>query len=101
MKDNLAAELNNPRIKNIPFRSFRHLKATSEYARTKDILYVKWLLGHKKIENTLIYTHLIAFEKDEYICKVAKSLDEATALVESGFEYVTEIEISKLFRKRK
>jgi hypothetical protein len=29
-----------------------------EYHRTKDILYVKQLLGHKRIENTLIYVQL-------------------------------------------
>jgi hypothetical protein len=51
MKDNLAKELNKPRLKEIAFRSFRHWKATNEYAKTKDILHVKWLLGHKKIEN--------------------------------------------------
>ena len=73
-----------------------------EYHRTKDILHVKWLLGHKKIENTLIYTHLVSFENnEEFICKTAKTLQEASSLIEAGFEYVTEMEGIKLFRKRK
>ena len=101
MKDNLAKELNNPRLKEIAFRSFRHWKATMEYAKTKDILHVKWLLGHKKIENTLIYTHLIHFESDQYSCKIAKTLEEASALIEAGFEYVTEMDGVKLFKIRK
>jgi len=101
MKDNLAVELNNLRLKEIAFRSFRHWKATTEYAKTKDILHVKWLLGHKKIENTLVYTHLISFNSSDYICKVAKTLEEATALIEAGFEYVTEMDGVKLFRIRK
>jgi hypothetical protein len=101
MKNNLSIELNNPRLKEIAFRTFRHWKATMEYAKTKDILYVKWLLRHKKIENTLIYTHLIHFEADQYICKVAKTLEEASALIESSYEYVTEMDGVKLFRKRK
>ena len=72
-----------------------------EYHRTKDILYVKQLLGHKKLDNTLIYTQLVDFQDDEYTCKVAKTLTEATALIEAGFEYVTELDDCKLFRKRK
>jgi len=36
-----------------------------------------------------------------FICKTAKDLEEATALVEAGFEYVTEMEEIKLFRIRK
>ncbi len=72
-----------------------------EYQRTKDILHVKWFLGHKRIENTLVYTHLVPFAKEEYTCKVAHNLDEATALIEPRFEYVTEMDGVKLFKKRK
>jgi len=59
------------------------------------------ILGHKNIKNTLIYTHLIEFQDDEYTCKVAKNLDKACKLVEAGFEYVTEMDNIKIFRKRK
>jgi len=30
-----------------------------EYHKTKDILHVKRVLGHKRIENTMVYTHLV------------------------------------------
>jgi hypothetical protein len=59
------------------------------------------LLGHKSINNTLKYTQLINFESDDFVCKVAKTLKEASQLIEAGFEYVTEMEGFKLFRKRK
>lgn len=59
------------------------------------------LLGHKNIDNTLIYTQLIDVQDDDYVCKAAKTLQEAVQLVEGGFEYVTEMEDCKLFRKRK
>jgi integrase len=101
VKLHLAEKLDNPRIKQIAFRSFRHWKATHEYHKTKDILHVKWLLGHKRIENTLVYTHLVNFESDEWTCKTARTVDECKALIESGFEYVTEQDGFKLFRKRK
>jgi len=97
-----AIKLGNPRLLRITFHTFRHWKATMEYHRTKDILYVMKLLGHKSIKNTLIYTQLIDFqEDDEFVCKVAKTVKEASQLVESGFEYVCAIEDAKLFRKRK
>ena len=40
-------------------------------------------------------------ENDEFVCKVARSLDEAKERVESGFDYVTEMDSIKLIRKRK
>ena len=38
---------------------------------------------------------------DNYACKVAQNVEQATELIENGFEYVTEIDGLKLFRKRK
>jgi hypothetical protein len=72
------------------------------YRETRDILYVKQQLGHNNIKNTLIYTQLLMDEETEnYTCKVAKTIEEATQLIESGFEYVTEMDGVKLFKKRK
>ena len=100
-RKSIAHRLKNPRFLNITFKTFRHWKGTMEYHRTKDILHVMQLLGHRNIRNTLVYTHLVSFEGDEYICKIARNVDEASALVESGFEYVSEIDGVQLFRKRK
>ena len=96
-----AEKLQNPRINQITFHTFRHWKATMEYHRTKDILYVMRLLGHKNIKNTLIYTQLVTFENDDYICKAATNIREAAELIEAGFEYVCDVASTKLFRKRK
>lgn len=101
MRNDLSNKLNNPRLHEIAFKTFRHWKATHEYYRTKDILHVKQLLGHKRLENTLIYTHLVNFESDKFVCKVAKTIEECSQLIEAGFEYVTEFDGVKLFRKRK
>jgi len=98
----LARKLQNPRIRQITFHTFRHWKATMEYAKTKDILYVMRLLGHKNINNTLIYTQLVDFKSDDYVSKVARNAEEACQLVEAGFEYVcTTPENLMIFRKRK
>ena len=85
----------------ISFRTLRHFRAIMEYHRTKDILHVMQLLGHKSIKNTLVYTHLVNFEGDEFVSKVARTVGEAKELVENGFEYVTDVDDVKLFRKRK
>jgi integrase len=101
MRKRIAHKLGNPRIPKIHFHTFRHWKTTMEYHKTKDILHVMHLLGHKSIINTLIYTQLISILDDDYACKATKTLEEATQLIEGGFEYVTEVDGCKLFRKRK
>jgi hypothetical protein len=57
--------------------------------------------GSQKIETTLIYTQLLNLNDDEWTCKTASNINEATALIEAGFEYVTKIDGTMLFRKRK
>jgi len=73
-----------------------------EYHKTKDLLHVKAILGHKDLRTTLRYTQLLEnLPDDEYHCKTAKTVKEAQELIENGFQYVTEIDGTKLFRKRK
>jgi integrase len=101
IRRNTAKKLGNLNLNKITLKTFRHWKATMEYHRTKDILYVKELLGHKNIQNTLVYTHLVNWENDDWVCKVALNLEEVVNLIEAGFEYVTDFEDKKIFRKRK
>lgn len=73
-----------------------------EYHKTKDILQVKEMLGHKSIQSTLLYTQLIDFEThDDFHVRVAKNLEEDKGLIEAGFEYVPERDSIKIYRKRK
>ena len=97
----LAMKLKDQDIRTIRLYDFRHFYATNLYSKTRDILLVKTKLGHKEISNTLFYTQLIDFEEDEYVVKGAETKEKAMKLLESGFEYVTEIEGTKLFKKRK
>ncbi len=100
----IALNLNNPRIKQISLYTFRHWRATMLYLATRDIYHCKWFLGHSRIENTMKYVDIAnAIHRDtgNYSCKIAKTLEEATALIEAGFEYVTEMDSVKLFKKRK
>ena len=100
-RGDVAAKLYEPSILKIRLYDLRHFYATMLYHRTKDILHVKQQLGHKRLENTLVYTHLVNFGNEDFTCKAAKTVQEATALIEAGFEYVTEVDGVKLFRKPK
>ena len=100
-RNRLAEKLNDSNIRKIRLYDFRHFFATMLYHHTKDILYVMQQLGHKKIETTLIYTQLVNFESDEYTSAVARNINEAQKLIESGFEYIVTFDNIMLYRKRK
>ena len=96
-----ANKLGNPRLLRITFHTLRHWKGTTEYHKTKDILHVMKLLGHRNIKNTLLYTQLMDTKEDDYICKTAETTKDIAQLIEDGFEYICEQENLKFFRKRK
>lgn len=101
----IAKKFGNPRLLKITFTTLRHWKATSYYHQTRDILKVKQLLGHKRLTSTMVY---IDIEKaiygeltNEFTSRVATTLEEDRKLMEAGFEFVTERDGAKLYRKRK
>jgi len=100
-----AKKLQNPRLLRIHFHTLRHWKASLLYHETKDILYVKQFLGHKRIDNTLLYVQIAdtIFKNttDKFTVKVAKTTKEIQALLEVGFEYVCQKNSLIFFRKRK
>ncbi len=75
------------------------------YHKTRDILKVKELSGHVNVNNTLIYLHLeralFNLESYEFNVKTPKTVEEASKLLEVGFDYVCDLDDFKLFRKRK
>jgi len=101
VRNSLAQKLEEPQLKTIRLYDLRHYFATMLYYRTKDILFTKQQMGHKKLETTLLYAQLVSFENDDYTSAIAKNIIEAQKLVESGFDYVTTFDSIMLFRKRK
>jgi integrase len=101
----LARKLDNPRLDQIHFHTLRHWKATTLYHQTKDILYVKQFMGHRRIESTLVYVQIESalFQNmtEDWTCKVAETQDQARQLIEAGFDYVMQKENLAYFRKRK
>ena len=94
--------MGNPRLIRIHFHTLRHWKGTNEYRKTKDIIHVMQVLGHRRIQNTLKYIQLAKVcESTDYVCKVAKDDKEISLLIESGFEYICDKDGLKFFRKPK
>jgi integrase len=105
-RNQVAEKLKQPDLTKFRLYDLRHYFATMLYAKTKDILLVKQQLGHKRIEHTLIYTHLINFETEEYISRTVQlgtptTLKEICELAEAGFTKFTEIEGYQIFKKPK
>jgi integrase len=100
-----AMKLQSPRINQITHHTLRHWRATMSYHETKDILHVQQLLGHKKIDSTLIYVNLesaiFQTENDNFHVKTATTPEEITQLLEVGFEYVCQKDERVFLRKRK
>lgn len=106
LRKRVAIRANNPRIKQIHFHTFRHWKATMEYHETKDIYHVRNFLGHKDINNTIIYIHIEGTlwinDDGQWTCKIAETTAEEIQLNEKGFTYVRTLTNGKpLYRKRK
>ncbi|HXZ89581.1 MAG TPA: tyrosine-type recombinase/integrase [Candidatus Dormibacteraeota bacterium] len=88
----MAKKIQNPRLESINFKSLRHWHASTLYFKTKDILLVKDVLGHKSIASTVKYTHLMdQIREEECTVKAAKTEAEAKPLIEVGFQYIVTI----------
>lgn len=102
VRNRLAKKLNDPSIHEIRLYDLRHYFGTITYQKTKDLKHTQYLMGHKHSNTTDIYIHLSDNDaEEEYTCKVATNIKEATELIETGFQYVTEMEGLKIFKKRK
>ena len=69
------------------------------------IIHVQQMLRHRNITSTMLYITLeqgiFQSSDDEFPVAVAKTVVEACKLVETGFNYVTEMNGARIFRKRK
>ena len=101
LKNAIADKLQQPNLKTIRLYDLRHAFGTRIYHQTKDLVYTQRMMGHRSFTSTLRYIHSITFDQDEFIVNVATDIKEACNLVEQGFEYVTEMDGLKIFRKRK
>jgi site-specific recombinase XerD len=103
-KRRLAEKLQNPRLLQIKFHTLRHFYATKLFDETKSLPLVQEKLGHRNINSTMIYTHLVELDEESqnYFHATAKDEKEAGSLIDQGFTYVcTTPQDIMMFRKRK
>lgn len=101
MRRKISKRLCNPRVLSISMVTFRHWGATMLYHHTRDILLVKKLLGHKRIDNTMKYTQLVNFKDDDYEVTTASTEEEIKALGKAGFVKYDEHNGIHFYRKPK
>ena len=101
----LAAKLGRPQLLKIHFHTFRHVRGTMDVHNHIPLYEVKENLGHKCITNTEKYIHfnrqLFHEKNDRYHFAAVSTVEDAGKLIENGYEYVTDMEGTKLFRKAK
>jgi integrase len=97
-----SQKLCNPALAKIPLKNLRNYSGAQLYYKLQDPIAVMRHLRHKKLETTMHYIRGITTGgEEEYTCKTATNVKEATDLIEHGFQYITEMDGLKLFRKRK
>jgi len=101
MRNKLADRLKDPSIRTIRLYDLRHYFCTKKLHDIANPYTVMVLMGHTKLTTTQKYMHLLNLNDDEWTCTGATTAEEATKLIENGFQYVTTIEGIQLFKKRK
>jgi len=96
----------NPRLAKIHLHTFRHCKALREYHKTRDILHVMTILGHRKIDTTYRYVRLYNQvykneNPDQFVTKIASNQEERFELFNNGWSKVGEDGNDWYFRKPK
>jgi integrase len=98
----LAMKLGNERLLLTHIHTFRHWFAMWHLRKWHDVIKTQRALGHKRLENTEKYVRLAEDSgKIDYETRTAETIEEAVRLLDAGFDYITEIDGVKLFRKAK
>jgi integrase len=85
----------NPRLLSIELRTFRHWGGTMiAYHTNGNVLLVKKLLGHKRVENSMKYIGMIQFKDDQFETATATTLEEIQKLGQAGWTKYDEIAIN-------
>jgi integrase len=99
-----AAQIHNdPDLNKIPMKNLRNYSGAQYYLRyDKDAIGTMRHLRHKKLETTMHYLRAIVLDQEpEYVSRTAKTIQEDQELINAGYQYVTERDGIKLYRKRK
>jgi integrase len=101
-RNNLAIKLNDPSIKSIRLYDLRHAYCTKQLKRTQNTEIVRQIMGHKHLNTTQKYLHLLAGTNGEWIVEGTTDKERAKQLLASDFTYqLTTPDGTMLFKKAK
>jgi hypothetical protein len=94
---------NDPTLKNIPMKNLRNYSGAQFYLNyEKDAIGTMRHLRHKKLETTMHYLRAIVLDQEpEYVSRTSINVKEDIELINAGYQYVTERDGIKIYRKRK
>jgi integrase len=101
-RNRLAKKLNDPTIHNIRLYDLRHFYCTKQLKRTQNTEIVRQLMGHKQLNTTQKYLHLMGFGNAEWIVEGTNDKERAKQLLKEDFQYqLTTPDGTMIFRKPK
>lgn len=108
LRKKLAVKLQNPRLLEVRFHSFRYWAGTMFYHKKPDPFLTRDFLGHKSMKNTELYVRLAQTifgegSNDDFIVKVVdkQKPEQVKALLEVGFDPVCQTDNHIFLRKHK
>jgi integrase len=101
-RNKLAKKLNDPTIKTIRLYDLRHAYCTKQLKRTQNTETVRQIMGHKHLNTTQKYLHLLGFGNTDWIVEGTNDQERAKQLLKEDFQYqLTTPDGTMLFKKAK
>ena len=102
LRNKFANKLCDPSIKSIRLYDLRHAYVTKQLRRCQNAEIVRQIVGHKHLNTTQKYMHLLAGNSGEWIVEGTTDKKRAKELLEADFTYqLTTPDGTMLFRKPK
>jgi integrase len=101
-RNKLADKLGNPELRKIRLYDLRHYYVTKQLRKLQNTEFVRQKVGHKNLNTTQKYMHLLAGTSGEWIVEGTTDKERAKQLLASDFIYqLTTPDGTMLFRKPK
>ncbi len=102
MRNRLAEKLKDPTIKAIRLYDLRHHYVTKQLRKIQNTEFVRQIVGHKQLNTTQKYFHLLANTNGEWIVEGTNDKERAKQLLAVDFTYqLTTTDGTMLFGKQK
>ncbi len=101
-RNRLAIKLKDPAIKSIRLYDLRHYYVTKQLKKIQNAEFVRQIVGHKHLNTTQKYFHLLANTNGEWVVEGANDKNRAMQLLAQDFIYqCTAPDGTMLFKKAK